>query len=94
MSSDSVLTHTDECEEPSPRGQVMQRRELSSACGEKADVVLIVELSTGRAFASVCGVERIFESGTTAYPDMAKRSRGDHLLQRSRLWAREVRCML
>ena len=38
----------------------MLRCELSSVCGEKADVVLIVELSTGRAFTSVCGVKHIF----------------------------------
>lgn len=50
----------------------MMRRELSSVCGEQADVVLIVELSTGRAFASVCGVEHIFKNGRIAYPDEAK----------------------
>jgi hypothetical protein len=73
-SSDFVLTHTDESEEPSPRVQVMLRYELSSVCGEKADVVLIVELRTGRALASVCGVEHASEVGMTAYPDEAKRS--------------------
>lgn len=58
-SSDLVLTHTDESKKPSPKGQVM-RCELSSVCGEKADVVLIVKLNTGRALTSVCGVEHIF----------------------------------
>lgn len=59
VSSDYILTHTDESKKPSPREQVMLRRELSSVCGEKADAVVIVELNTGRALASVCGVEHI-----------------------------------
>jgi hypothetical protein len=68
MSSDYILTHTDESEEPIPRGQVMLRRELSSVCGEKADVVLIVELSTGRALASVCGVEHVLRNWYDSLP--------------------------
>jgi nicotinamide mononucleotide (NMN) deamidase PncC len=83
MSPDLLLTHTDESERPSPRSQVMMRRELSSVCGEQADVVSIIELSTGRAFASVCGVEHIFENGRVAYPDEAKRSRDEFLLRDS-----------
>jgi hypothetical protein len=59
-SSDFALTHTDEFAKPSPRSQVVMHSDLSSVCGEKVDVVLIVELSTRRALASVCGVKHIF----------------------------------
>ncbi len=58
-SPDWILTHTDESEKPSLAEQAMLRCELSSVCGEKADVVLNVELSIERAFVSVCGVEHI-----------------------------------
>lgn len=77
VSPDNILTHTDRFELPSPTEQVMLRRELSSVCGEQADVVLIVELSARRAFASVCGVEHISRNRQTACPDEAMRSRVD-----------------
>ena len=38
-SPDFVLTHTDKSSGPSPIVQVMLHYELSSACGEKVDVV-------------------------------------------------------
>jgi hypothetical protein len=77
VSPDYILTHTDRFELPSPAEQVMLRRELSSVCGEQADVVLIVELSARRTFASVCGVEHISRNRQTACPDEAMRSRVD-----------------